>query len=144
MNEKLLSTDRPIELYYALLSDIISYLNVGKSQCTVVLSGEWNLINTTIGTINLKETPQGTAAGEKFTTELAAICPGHNESIVESIDSILGKKVILKAVFCSGEVKIIGNSQTGPKLYIATNSNRITERRLQSSWEHLSQNRYHT
>jgi len=144
MDEELLSTDRPIEIYYALKSEIISYTEVGNSKCTVVLSDDWKIIDTTIGTIDLKETPQETAAGLKFKTELAAICPGHSESVTESIESVLGIQLILKAVYCQGSEKIIGNSQRGPKLYFITKSNRITERTLQVSWEHLSQNRYHT
>ena len=144
MNTKLLSTDRPIALYYALLSEIVSYTVAGAAQCTVVLSAPWKLIHTTIGTIDVKESPEEAQAGIKHITQINAVCPGHGNQVSDTANSIQGRKLILKVVYRSGIEKIIGNKSMGPKLFFPVLSAQTTDRRLESKWENTGPNLYHT
>lgn len=142
MDKKTFSTDRPIGVYYALLSDITLFNQTDTTHCTVSVKNDWKLIHTTIGTINFREVEDETRAGIKHVTELTAICPGHDSEILEEIENNSGKKVILKITYREGSAKIIGTPQSGPKLRFDTNSENSTERRLKVTWEHTARNLY--
>jgi len=142
METKLLSTDRPIALYYAFISDVVSFTQQGSSHCSVQLADDWKLIHTTIGSINLNETPSETRAGTLYENKLTAVAPGHDESSPAHIAAISGRRLILRLDYRNGMKKIIGDATTGPKLYIETISYSTTSRRLQSNYKSKSPNRW--
>lgn len=143
MDTKLLSTDRPIALYYAFLSEVASMTLVGDSKCNVVLAGtDWRPIATTIGTIDLQEESSETRAGTLYTNNLTATCPGHDETTPGDIVSISGRKLILRLDYRNGLKKIIGSKTTGPKLEIKTSSNTTTSRKIQSNFKTTAPNRW--
>lgn len=142
MDTKLLSTDRPIALYYAFVSAVQSYQKDGESNCQVTLTGEWNEINTTIGSIKLQETPSDSAAGTFFRSNLSAIIPGEDENSPGNTLKLSGRKVLLRVDYRSGKKKIIGAAGTGPKVFISTETNTSTKRNLTAKFENPEPNRW--
>ena len=142
MDEKLNSTDRPIAIYYTFITNVTSYTKVGDSQCSVVISGDWNYIHTSIGTINFKERPVDGDAGLKFVSQLSATCPGQNNDTPNDISSISGRKSIFKIVYRSGKQKIVGNKEKGPKPILSSASDDKTDRLLEFDWESRKVNRW--
>lgn len=134
MHTKLLSTDRPIALYYAFLTEVTSFSEIGKSKCSVSIPSGWNLIHTTIGTIEFEETPNKSSAGVLYTNTITATVPGHNSDTPEKSDSINGRKVLIRADYRNGLKKIIGNTEFAPELFISINSGVNTARKLTSEF----------
>jgi|GEM_PF-6358187 len=140
METQLLSTDRPIAIYYAFSSEINSYSQTGNSECSVTLSSEWKKIHTSIGKINIIERQVQTDAGVKYVTELSAQCPGHDENTPGDISEVEGRKVLLRCDYRNGMKKIIGSKVSGPKLFMNINSSNITNRTLQLTFENTGPN----
>jgi len=137
METKLLSTDRPISISYALPEDIASLVPGAANYRTVTFKTgkKWNLINTTIGTIDLQEVP-GEEIGETiFTNNLSATCPGHEVNTPGDIAEISGRKLLIRIEYKSGLKKLIGNLEVAPRLYIKTASNTTTSRKVESVWK---------
>ena len=137
MEQKLLSTDRPISVSYVFISEILYYVKKSDSECQVYLvqNSNWKLINTTIGSINLSEKPVETEAGLKFVTELSAIIPGHSVTTPGEVLAVTGRKVALKFVYRNGLTKIVGTNLSGPKLNISISAGVTTQRTLSAAWE---------
>ncbi|MFV0376894.1 MAG: hypothetical protein ACK5JD_06270 [Mangrovibacterium sp.] len=136
MDTKLLSTDRPVAVYYAFLHEIDSITRIDNSHCSVVLSGTgWKIIRTTIGTIDLQEKPSATGAGTLYVTNLSATCPGHDDNTPSDIKNLAGRPLLLRIDYRSGLQKVIGTKTTGPKLLIDTLSSTTTSRKIQSSYK---------
>jgi len=142
METKLLSTDRPIAISYIFQTDLLTYTKVDKSKCTLTFNGDWNLINTTIGTFKIREYPQTDNAGRKFITELSATVPGHDDDTPEEISNINGRKVLLKVEYKSGKVKIIGTDTAAPRPDIEINSSTTTQRTFTATFENTEPNRW--
>lgn len=140
MNTKLLSTDRPIALYYILVTEVSAYSEVGASQCSV--SGNWNLIHTTIGSIEFEEVPLNSNAGTYYENSLVATVPGHDINSPEKTDKLNGRKVLLRIDYKSGLKKIIGNKEFSPTLLISENSGVNTFRKLKSEFNSIYINRW--
>lgn len=141
MDTKLLSTDRPVAIYYALKSEISSFTKIGIGKCAVALSGTgWKFINTTIGTIDLQEKSSKTKAGTTYSTELNSICPGHDDSTPGDFITINGVPVIIRIDYRNGIQKIIGNALVCPILFFTQISNTTTSRKLQLSFNSSSPN----
>lgn len=142
MENRRFSTDRPISISYVLKSEISSYQKLDAVTCSVMPKTNWNLIQTTIGTIDFNETKARTESNTKYITELAAICPGHDKDIARSMDAVEGRQVYLKIEFKSGKNKIIGDVQNLPRLFFDVDSYTSTERRLRVYWENSTPNLY--
>lgn len=142
MESKLLSTDRPIAIYYSFQSDVESITDQGQNIKVVTFkSGKgWNLINTTIGTIDFNSTSEQTGAGTIHINNLNASCPGHEENTPGDIAAISGRKVLIRIDYKSGLKKLIGNLEAAPKLFIKTLSNTTTSRKIQSDWKSKNTN----
>ncbi len=142
MDTKLLSTDRPIALYYAFVTNVQSYTENGESKCQVTLTGDWNQINTTIGTIKLQEFNSESDAGTFYTSNLSATVPGEDENSPENTRKLSGRKVLLRVDYRSGLKKIIGAAGTGPKVFISTETNTTTKRNLTAEFKYTEPNRW--
>lgn len=142
METKLLSTDRPIAIYYAFITNVVSYGKIGKSKCQVVLDGNWNEINTTIGTIKFKELPGTSKAGTLFTSTLNATIPGEDENSPENTANLSGRKALIKIEYKSGRQRIIGSYNSGPRLLVGTDSDISTKRNLSASFENTEPSRW--
>ena len=140
MDAKLLSTDRPVAIYYTFLSEVSSFAKVDSSHCSLALSGSWKLINTTIGTIDLDEESSETRAGVLYSSKLKASCPGQDQDTPGDIASVSGRKVLIRIDYRSGLKKIIGNKTTGPKLFFKISSQISTSRTLQSEYKSVTPN----
>lgn len=142
MDTKLLSTDRPIAIYYCFLSDVesITYLDKNTREVTFKSGKDWNLINTTIGTIDFQSVPEHTRAGTIHNNTLNASCPGHEENTPDDIDSISGRKVLIRLDYKSGFKKLVGNLKAAPELFIKTLSNTTTSRKIQTDWKSSNTN----
>lgn len=136
MTTRLLSTDRPVAIYYAFITEIDSITKVDDSHITVALTGSgWKQIQTTIGTIDLQEETAETDAGTLYTNVLNAILPGHEVTTPEDIGAIAGRQVILRLDYRNGMQKIIGSKISGPKIFIKTSSNTTTSRKIQCNYK---------
>ena len=142
MDQKLNSTDRPIALYYTWLTNVNSFSIIDGSHCSLTINGEWNYIHTSIGSLDLQEKPVTNSPGTKFTSQLSAVCPGHEDTTPEDISSISGRKAIFKVVYRSGKEKIIGNKTSGPRPVLRILSNDVTQRIIEFSWESITPNRW--
>jgi hypothetical protein len=141
METKLKSTDRPIQLSYVFLSDVVSFQKIGDSYCEVNISSQWKTINTSIGSIEIQETTKKTNAGTAYSTKLNATIPGHDESSPSDTFSFSGRKALLLINYRSGLKKIIGGAGTAPTVYIETISNTSTKRTLIATLENTEPNR---
>jgi hypothetical protein len=140
MEQKTPGTERPISIHYVYKSDIAYYGTAGDSGCVVSVTGNWKLIHTTIGSIDLKEKPEETPAGTVFRTQLTAQHPGHDNNTPGDIANISGRKVLLKITYRSGREKIIGNAVNQPKLFISSDSNSSTKLTIESNWSSTGPN----
>lgn len=141
MEAKLNSTDRPVAIYYIFQSNLTSFSKSGNSFCSLIFTGEWNPINTTIGTLNINEPPPTRDnAGMIHTTEISGLVPGHDDDTPEDIAGISGKKVIIKIDYKSGKTKIIGNNIFAPRIFIGVESNTNTERKISSVFKNTEPN----
>lgn len=137
METKLLATDRPVSLKYALLTDIESVTIVNTTTRSVVFKNGkgWNSINTTIGSIDLQEVSEEKGAGSIFKTTLAASSPGHEENTPDHVANVSGRKALLCVEYLQGKVKLIGNLTSAPKITIRISSGISTVRKIESDWQ---------
>jgi len=140
METKIAATDRPVSIHYINQSEVTGYQNLGNGQCNVWLNSDWKLINTTIGTIELQETPEETNAGMVYKTQLTAKHPGHETETPQQIADLSGRRVMLKVTYKSGKEKIIGGGSNGPKLNIRTLSNTSTVLIVDCNWSSAAPN----
>jgi hypothetical protein len=135
MNTKLLSTDRPIALYYVFLSDVSSITVIGGSHCYISMTGEWKGINITIGSIEYNEEPKQNAGGTYYEYNLTASVPGHDATTPEKNLALNGRKVLIRADYRNGLKRIIGDMEYAPKLFITIDSKTTTFRKLKSEFK---------
>lgn len=137
MNAKLLSIDRPVAIYYIFTEDVASITEHDKDTKIVTLKQgkAWNLINTTIGTIDLQEPPELSRAGTIHSSTLNASCPGHDDNTPGDIAAISGRKALIRIDYKSGMKKLIGDLEAAPRLFIKVTSNTTTSRKLISDWK---------
>lgn len=137
METKLLSTDRPIAIYYSFPENIESITDQDKNTKAVSFKEgkDWNLINTTIGTIDFQSIPEKTRAGTIHNNNLNASCPGHEENTPDDIAAFSGRKVVFRIDYKSGFKKLIGNLDKAPDPIIETLSNTTTSRKLKFNWK---------
>lgn len=140
MDTKKTATDRPISIHYILKSNVTGYQNLMNGKCQVSLSGAWNLIHTTIGSISLQETTEGTTAGTAHKTRLQAKHPGHETETPQQISELSGRPVMLKITYRSGLKKIIGNAISCPKLFIRAQSDVSTTHTIESNYASTNPN----
>ncbi|MBV5313801.1 MAG: hypothetical protein JZU47_10930 [Prolixibacteraceae bacterium] len=136
MENKLLGTDRPVAIYYALQSDIASIYQSSANTVSLEFKPgkDFKLINTTIGTIDLQEDSQKTDAQIIYSNDLKAVSPGHEENTPDHISSLSGRKLILRIDYRSGMRKIIGTLDEAPRLLIKIISATSTTRKIESSF----------
>lgn len=135
MNKKLTSNDRPIAIDYVYTSDLNWYQRNSDSVCSLSLKNAWKRINTTAGSIDLKERPEKSASGTAFITELTARHPGHETESPADISQLSGRRVILKITYRSGLEKIIGNGVSGPRIFISSLSSVSTNLSIEAVWQ---------
>lgn len=137
MDTKLLSTDRPIAIYYVFKSEVSSITKNGNSRCSISLNDgkEWKLIRTTIGTISFNEKSDRQRAGILYTSTIEATCPGHDETTPEDMVNINGVPVLLRMDYRDGLSKIVGNTNNMPRLFIQQQSNTVTKRSLSCTFK---------
>jgi len=140
METKIAATDRPVSVHYINQSEVTGYQNLGNGQCNVWVNSDWKLINTTIGSIELQETPEETGAGIVYKTHLTAKHPGHETETPQQIADLSGRRVALKITYKSGKEKIIGANGNGPKLNIRTLSNTSTVLIVETNWSSAAPN----
>lgn len=142
MDTRLLSTDRPIAIYYTYLDNVNSITRVGTSQCSVSITGTWNLINTKIGSIEFTEESKEDAGGLYYNNALSATIPGHDINTPEQFKNINGRRVIIRLDYRNGLKKILGNEETNPRIFIVSNSNTTTSRELKAEFKSLQPCRF--
>lgn len=137
MNTKLLGTDRPVAVYYSFLTDVdsISDQDVNSKVVSFKAGKDWNLINTTIGTIDFQENNSIENGSTSFSNDLTANCPGHEEKTPSDILNITGRKVLLRIDYKSGLKKLVGNKTNGPRITVKTLSTNSTVKKIQSNWK---------
>lgn len=140
MDKKLTSNDRPVSIDYVFPSDLNWYQANSESVCSLSLKTDWKRINTTIGSIDLKERPEKTDAGTMFITELTARHPGHKTESPADIAQLSGRRVILKITYRSGKEKIIGNAVSGPRIFISSLSSTSTILSVEAVWKSTGPN----
>jgi len=142
MEAKLLSTDRPIAIYYSFQSDVESIAPSGTNAMAVTFKAgkDWKAIHTTIGTIDLQENTEQSAAGTIFNNNLTAQCPGHDEGTPGDVAAISGRKALIRIDYKSGKKKLIGNLNAAPRLFLKVTSNTTTSRKLESAWKSAQAN----
>ena len=134
MDTKNNATDRPISIHYVYHSNVTGYRNLGNGTCQVYLNAGWNLLHTTIGSIELQENPEASDAGTVYKTQLVAKHPGHENETPQQVADMSGRRMMLKITYRSGKEKIIGNSSKGPKMFIRTLSNASTTLIVESNF----------
>lgn len=137
MDKKLLSTDRPVAIYYAFQSDVesVEIWNDNSKNVVFKVGKDWNLINTSIGSIDFQETPNPNGKYTTYDTTLVATCPGIEEETPSHIASVAGRKVLLRIDYKSGLKKLVGTMDSSPVLAFKTLSGISTSRKLQSDWD---------
>lgn len=144
MENKLLSTDRPISIDYVFQTDVdsIDTINENTQAVNFKAGSDWNAIATTIGTIDFQDNPEATAAGTIYKNKLSAVCPGHEESTPGDIANISGRKALIRITYKSGLKKLIGTMEGAPRMFIDTSSNNTTSRKLKFEWKSTKPNRW--
>jgi len=141
MDKKKDATDRPVSIHYIYKHQLTGYQDMGNGTCMVSITGEWNYVHTTIGSIKLTETPpEIPPAGLLYQTIFTARHPGHETTTPKQITDITGKQVMIKITYKSGKQKIIGNALNGPRLFIGAQSDNSTNLLIESNWNSTGPN----
>lgn len=100
------------KIYYAFTYEIAS-VNAGSSdfhKTVTFKSGyNWKLIFFTSGSADLKETPNKSDAGIAYKQKLNLFFPGEDESNTQLFNDLNQKPLVLKIVYSSGQIKLMGS-----------------------------------
>ncbi len=107
------------KIYFALQQDVDSISLVpDRFHRLITFKGGkiWNEIYFTPATAEFSEKPKDTEAGQLIEQSLKFIFPGEDDLNLASFDAIIGRPVLVRIQFSTGESKLIGDIGNGSKL----------------------------
>lgn len=112
-------SQRIFKIYYQYNLNVAS-INEGSTQFKRIItfngSYGWELFYHTPGTAFFKEPKKDTDAGLLYNQKLDFYYPGEDEGNIENFINF-AKPVIIKIVYTSGQMKIIGDKENPVKIY---------------------------
>jgi len=117
------------KIYYAFVSEIDS-INQGTTKkhktVTFVSGAAWRSLYFSPGSANYSEPGKDTNAGKIYEQKLSAFYPGEDEGNVFNFTILENRPIVVKIVYSSGQVKIMGNKTNYAELSDNLNINQKT------------------
>ena len=116
-------------MFYAFTYEIDSISNGSTSKHKTVSFNDgkaWKEIYFTPGSANYSEPPKKNDAGIIYNQKLTAFHPGEDENNVIDFSNLENRPLIIKVLYSSGQMKLVGNKINYAELSDALNINQKT------------------
>jgi len=113
------STDSIVGLQYALSSEVASEVAHAQSRVAITLSvGKvWKPIYFTPGSALLSSQVSNTFQGKIVESKFEAKMPGRTAAMSDELERMIGRSVVIKLIYESGEVIVCGGKSRKLKLF---------------------------